>query len=510
MNGQGNSVRMSVDHLLARSALYQPAKDAVIDTRGSVTYGDLDGLTSRFARYLQSTSIGQGDRVALVLPNCIEFVAAFFAISRAGAVLVPLNSGYTDSEFRHALKDSGARLTICRGTLVERIAAMKAELPDLGHVLAIEDLGSLRDLAAGFSAARLDPGIDWNEPHAILYTSGTTGQPKGAVLAHRTRISNTLAGQIGYETTRHIRASCPAPMFHSGGMILGLINVLAAGGTLLLPDDASLDGAIHALSRLDANMILSVPTVIHRMIQSDDFHRAAAGRSFAVIHGAAPIAEPDVERLLAELPDCRPFHGYGSTEATQLTVLSPEEYRQFPRATGRALPGIDVRVVGPDGQAVAPGEVGEVVTRGPHIFDGYLNDPEKTNEAIHDGLHWTGDLASQDERGLITIVGRRTEMIISGGFNVYSSEVEQALQSHPAIDEAVVFGLPDEEWGEQVVAAVILKSGMTCSPEDLIQSGRRSLISYKLPRRVFFVESLPRTPVGKVQKHKLAEKFAKI
>ncbi|MDP6426646.1 MAG: class I adenylate-forming enzyme family protein [Rhodospirillales bacterium] len=499
---------MSVDHLLARSALYQPAKEAVLDARGSLTYGALDALASRFARYLQSRSIGKGDRIALLVPNCIEFIAAFFAISRAGAVLVPLNPGYTDPEFRHALRDSGARLAICRSDLAERVEAMRAELSDLDLVLAIEDAHSVQDLVAGFSAAPLNLGIGWNEPQAILYTSGTTGHPKGAILSHRTRIFNTLSGQIGYETTRLTRASCPAPLFHSGGMILGLVNVLAAGGTLLLPDDASVDGAIHALSHQDANMILSVPTVIHRMIQSDDFHRAAAGRSFAVIHGAAPISEPDVERMLAELPDCRPFHGYGSTEATQLTVLSPDEYRQFPRATGRALPGIDVRVVDTEGQEVEPGVVGEVVTSGPHVFDGYLNDPEKTSEAIHDGFHWTGDLATIDERGLISIVGRRTDMIISGGFNVYSSEVEQVLQTHPAVDEAAVFGLPDEEWGEQVAAAVILKGGMNCSAEELVRTCRNSLISYKKPRHIFFVETMPRTPVGKVQKHKLAEKFA--
>ena len=499
-----------VDHLLARSAVEQPAKEAVLDKRGSLTYGGLDALASRFARYLQSRSIGEGDRIALLLPKCIEFVAAFFAISRAGAVLVPLNPGYTDPEFGHALEDSGARMVIGRARLTERIEAMREDLPKLDHVLAIEDGQSMQDLAAGFSASALNSGIDWNEPHCILYTSGTTGRPKGAVLSHRTRIFNTLSGQIGYQTTRLTRASCPAPLFHSGGMILGLVNVLAAGGTLLLPGDSSVDGAIHALTRQDANLILSVPTVIHRMIQSDDFHRAAAGRSFAVIHGAAPMAESDVERMLAELPGCRPFHGYGSTEATQLTVLAPEEYQKFPRATGRALPGIDLRVVDANGHQVEPGEVGEVVTAGPHVFDGYLNDPEKTSEAVHDGLHWTGDLATMDERGLISVVGRRTDMIISGGFNVYSSEVEQVLQAHPAIDEAAVFGLPDAEWGERVVAAVILKSGMTCSADDLVQTCRRSLISYKLPRHVFFVESLPRTPVGKVQKHKLAEKFAEV
>jgi acyl-CoA synthetase (AMP-forming)/AMP-acid ligase II len=500
-------MRMSVDDLLTGSALRWGDKEAVVDAGRSLSYGALEMAASRLANLLRARGCQPGERVALVLPNSASFVIAFFAISRLGAVLVPLSPNYTDRELGVILSDAGVVFALCGQPHVGRLQDLRALLPALLDVLAIDDLDRLETLIAGHSDGRSSGVADWSAPHAILYTSGTTGKPKGAILSHRSRIVNSLSGQIGYEIGTATRANIPAPMFHSGGMILGLINVIAAGGTLLIPPDGGVEAQCHALEELGANLLLTVPTMIYRMVESPVFRSRAGHRAFALIHGASPIPAAVVSKLLDDFPACRPFHGYGSTEACQLTVLGPEEYRAFPAMTGRALPGIDVRVLREDGEVVTPGEVGEIVTTGPHVFDGYLNDAEQTQAALHGGLHWTGDLATIDARGLISVVGRRKDMIISGGFNVYTREVEDIIHTHPAVEEAAVFGLPDVEWGEVVAAAVILRPGMHLNAEGLRRHCRQGLTGYKTPGRIWFVDAMPRTPVGKVRKPDLAKQF---
>jgi long-chain acyl-CoA synthetase len=502
------SSRMTVSRLLDRSAEFWPDNVAVVAGETELTYANLRAMSCRLARVLQASGIKAGDRVSLILPNSAEFVVCFFAIARIGAVLLPLNPAYTDDEIYAILQDAEVRSVLCASPHHERIEAMRNRLPALGVVIAVPTFQALAELCTGYPDERFDAETEESAAHAILFTSGTTGRAKGAILSHRSRVVNSLAGQIGYKITSQTRANVPSPLFHSGGMILGLINVLAAGGTLLLPRDGSVDAAVDAFAHRGANLLLTVPTLVFRMVEHARFCKIARDLPFAIIHGAAPIPQPVVDRLLDSFPQCRPFHGYGSTEACQLTVLGPDEYRRFPTATGRALPGVDVRVVDEQGANVAPEHVGEIVTAGPHVFDGYLNAPEQTAEALHDGLHWTGDLATTDERGIITVVGRRKDMIITGGFNVYAREVEDVLQGHPSVMEAAVFGVPDMEWGEAVAAAIIVKPGMNMSKDDVVRCCREHLASYKKPKHVWFVGELPRNTLGKIQKPKLVKLYS--
>ncbi len=501
--------KMTVSRLLDRSAQLQPDHVAVIAGDNTLTYAKLQALSCRLARTLRASGLKTSDRIAVILPNSAEFVVCFFAIARIGAVLVPLNPAYTDDELVPILDDAEVRCVLCVPTHRERLEAMRTRLPALSMVTPVPSLAALADLCASERDDTFDAQIDDTATHAIMFTSGTMGRPKGAILSHRTRIINSLSGRIGYEITAKTRANVPAPMFHSGGMILGLTNVLAAGGTLLLPRDGSLDAAVEAFENRGANLLLTVPTLVYRMIEHPRFKAVARDLPFAIIHGAAPIPYPVVRQLLETFPKCQPFHGYGSTEACQLTVLGPEEYRRFPTATGWALPGIDVRVVDPQGHEVAPGAVGEIVTAGPHVFDGYLKAPEQTADALHDGLHWTGDLGTVDERGIISVVGRLKDMIITGGYNVYAREVEDVLVTHPAIAEVAVFGVPDQEWGEAVAAAIVLKPGMNLDDDAVVRHCRQHLTSYKKPTRIWFVSSLPRNTIGKIQKPRLRELLAK-
>lgn len=497
--------QLTVSRLLDRSIQLWPDKVAVVAGEVTLTYAALQTLSCRFARLLQSMGVAKGQRVALILPNSAQFIVCFFAIARIGAILVPLNPAYTDDELSGILQDAGVRDVFCVPTHRDRLEALRRGLPELGSVTPLASLDELHALCAGQSADWFEVAIEDTATHAIMFTSGTTGRVKGAILSHRTRVANTLAGQIGYEINPQTRANVPSPLFHSGGMILGLINVLAAGGTLLIPKDGSVDAAVDAFVEQGANLLLTVPTLVFRMVEHPIFSRVARDLPFAIIHGAAPMPRVVVERLLDGFPQCRPFHGYGSTEACQLTVLGPDEYRRFPTATGRALPGVDVRVVDERGQDVAPGTVGEIVTAGPHVFDGYLNAAEQTAEALHGGLHWTGDIATMDDCGIITVVGRRKDMIISGGFNIYAREVENVLQAHPAVQEAAVFGVADIEWGESVAAALIVKPGMNVSTDEVVAHCRDRLASYKKPKHVYFVTEFPRNTLGKIRKKDLAQ-----
>lgn len=506
-----NSVtdRLTIDRLLVQSAQRWPDKAAIVTFDVTVTYRTLDGLSRRMARMLLAKGIKPRSRVAIILQNSVEFMIALYGISRAGAVTVPVNPAFTDRELVHLLSDSDAEIVVCRSSHVERIHAQKASFPSLREIVEIDSLVDLEKELTGVSDAPILSPLDSSSIHSILYTSGTTGQPKGAIVSQRSRVVNSMSCRLGYEVSYDTRLNCPVPMFHSGGMVLGCVNVIAAGGTLIIPPDVAPDTTIRVVSDYGANYLLLVPTLILRLVDSASFQDVIARTPIRLLHGAAPMPTALAERMFREFPLCRPFHAYGATEAPQMTALPPDEYRTHPSATGRPLPGCDVWVADEHGMPVEPGQIGEILTKGAHVFEGYLNAPEQTASVLRDGTYHTGDLASVDDDGIITIVGRTRDMIITGGFNVYAKEIEDVLHQHPGISQAAVFGLPDREWGEAVSAAIIARPGDLPNADQIAEFCRTRLAPYKKPRNIFFVQSLPMTPAGKVQKFKLAEQFNK-
>jgi acyl-CoA synthetase (AMP-forming)/AMP-acid ligase II len=500
--------RLTVDRVLTRSAAQWDQKDAIVAPDVTLSYVALETSSRRFARVLLARGVGVGSRIGVILPSSADLVISLFAIARTGATLVPINPGFTDPELTHILKDAAVSVLICRKSHTDRAHALRAAVPSLREVIEIDSFSQLMALIEGMSAAPLNAPVFSDATHSILYTSGTTGRPKGAMLSHRSRVFNSLPCVIGYEIGPATRMHCPVPLFHSGGMVIGIMSGITAGATVIVGYDAGPDTTAHLMARHGANCLLSVPTIIRRLLDSAAFNEIAAGRSFSLIHGGAGMPSALAQRMFETWPGCRPIHAYGATEAPQLTALSPEEYRSHLSATGRPLPGLAVEVCDASGNAVPPGTLGEIVTSGPHLFDGYLNDAEGTAKVLRDGQFWTGDLATVDEAGIITISGRSADLIISGGFNVYAREVEEALYTHPQVQHAAVFGLPDEEWGETVAAAIILRPEATLTEDEVIRFCRTRLASYKKPKRVWFVDELPLTPVGKVQKFKLAERFA--
>lgn len=495
----------SVDLLLKTSARRNPEKTAVECAEQKISYGELDALVNQFARYLAIKGVQSGDCVGVILPNSIEIIVALFALARCGAVLVPLNPAFTDHELAFIFSNAGIKTAITRRSHSQRLNSFTGNDRKI-RVVEIESLASLEILCAGES--KLDIHLARSLKHSLLYTSGTTGRPKGAIVSHVARVHNSLSCMLGYGINAQTRMNCPAPMFHSGGMMIGLLSVIGAGGTVLIPEDASGPATKSALLDQGANFLLTVPTIIRRLVDDSSFCQAALDREFSILHGAAGMPAPLALQMIEEWPKCRPFHGYGSTEALQLTVLSPEEYSGNIGATGRPLPGTEVVVRHPDGTPAQTGEIGEITTAGPHLFSGYLNDPDATSARMRGGVYWTGDRAWVDEAGIITIAGRSAELIISGGFNVYAKEVEDVLHGCEGVTHAAVIGLPDRDWGEKVVAVIQTLPGAVLSESQLQDACSDKLTQFKKPKTIIFVKDMPLNSTGKIEKHRLHELFS--
>lgn len=492
---------------LQRSARRYPTKVAVVDSDGRrYSYAQLEEDARKVSAAFAAKGIAPGDKVGVVLPNSYAFVVVLYGLAHAGIVLIPLNPAYTRDELGYVLSDAGVSAVVTSDgstVLGMDLGGHDSGVPTVRHVILADDLlRSQADVSAAAAAA-----VPEGTPHSILYTSGTTGRPKGAMISHRSRMVNGASCVIGYGFTEEDSLWIPIPLFHSGGMFLGLMSCIAAGAAVVLSRGADPEIAVRLLSAGEINAMIVVPTIVYRLLAHEGWRAAADGTLRRIIVGGAAMPADTANRLLRALPDIRCYGAYGSTEAPQLTVLDPAEFRSDPTRTGRPLPYVEVRVVDGDGIDVGPGSVGEIVTRGPHLFDGYLGRPE-LDVRSDDGWYRLGDLATLHADGTFSIVGRTTEMIVSGGFNVYAREVEEVLYTHPAISEVAVIGLPDAEWGEVVAAAVVPAEPSAISRHEVIQHAKAHLAGYKTPREVFIVDQLPHTPVGKIRKSGLSAQFA--
>lgn len=501
---------MTTTDLFLRSCARHPRKTVLIDGEYRYSYSELNDLCNRLANALAKRNIRKGDRVALLTKNCKEFVISYFALPKIGAVLVPLNHRCVAKELEYMLSDCDAKVLIYEAEYGETVARLKDHLPGFSLYIGIGKRPFVmgEDFEGIISSEKSDePEVESLEEDecSILYTSGTTGKPKGAVISHRTRVSCTvnmlLDGSIETEGV-----SLPGgPLFHTGTTNISLLPHVAAGATIVLVpqlDPTSIAGAIHSEK---VTHLATVPTVLHNMLGAGVFDQYDFSSLRNVYYGASTIPLKDLERILSLFPNVRFFQGYGQTESTQLTVLRPEDQLRKFGCTGRAHLLVDLRVVDDNDQDVQPGGTGEVITRGPHVMKGYLNLPEANRESFRNGWFHTGDIARIDQEGFITIVGRKKDMIISGGENIYPREIELVLNTHPKIREAAVFGIPDEKWGESVCAAVILKPNETLTEEEVIRYCKENLASYKKPRKVIFCQSFPRNTTGKVIKEEMKE-----
>ena len=490
-----------------------PSRPCVIDGERQLSYGDVAREVDRLVNALRSAGLGPGDRFGYLSRNSADMAVAFLAASKSGVVALPLNWRLAPVEWQHILAQGGARLLIAQAEFASAFDEARPTQLEAAYIVdgRREGWNDYRAwLASQQDTATATEGDDRLALYQ-MYTSGTTGDPKGAVIAHRAVITNALQAMLVFEPrfSPQDRTLIVMPMFHAGAASF-VVGTLITGATMVIHREFNAGALVDALAGG-----VTIANLVPAMLQMALTHVPdVAGRDYSrlhtIIYGASPIAEDTLRRAL-DVFRCRFYQGYGQTEATaSLTMLTHTDHEralagkpELLLSAGRPLAGTQIRIVDAHGRALPAGEIGEIVVRGPQLMQGYWNKPAETAAAFLDGWLRTGDVGRLDAEGYLYICDRAKDVIISGGENVYPREVENVLFAHPSIADAAVIGIPDVTYGETVMAVVVLKAGADLSTDDLVTHCRRQLGGYKLPRRVEFVTSLPRNPSGKVLKKEL-------
>ena len=513
----------AIVEVVAAHAQREPERPAIIFDGAVVSYGRLYADVERFARALVVSGLEPGDRVGLFLENSPMFAVAYLGAHLAGGVVTLINTQYRQVELSHIMTDAAVRFCVTSPAGVAELRPL--ELPALrlrivvgqaepeAAPLAMDDTAGesvgyeafLRrgDGPAGAAVTLSAPEGD--APAVIGYTSGTTGRSKGALLLHRNLMANIAAITTAWRWTPNDRLLLTLPLFHTHGLMVGLHGTLYMGGSAVLRRKFD---AADALAAFDADpeisLFFGVPTMYGRLVAEAQQRGVPSHLPRLFVSGSAPLSPhlfDEFERIFGQ----RILERYGMTE-TGMNLTNPYDGERRAGTVGGPFPGQEARIVDVSARTpLPPGEIGEIEVRGPHVFAGYVNRPDATAEAFSpDGWFKTGDLGWVSDDGYFTITGRARELIISGGYNIYPREVEDVLATHPAVAEVAVLGAPDTDMGEQVVAVIVPKSAEGAHADDLIAYCRERLASYKKPRRVVFVEALPRNALGKVQKHLLS------
>lgn len=539
-----------VDHLLDVATMQYPTNAATLFYGQKLTYAELTTQVNAVAATLQAMGISKGDRVALMLPNCPQFVIAYFAILRVGAIVANVNPLYTPREIGLVLNESGAStlFTLDTGAVNLSRARMAGQLPALKQIVAVRLADYMADAArerflAGQAAQGIEPPqipdtvmrwetllelgtgkiptrpeIDAAEDVAVLqFTGGTTGTPKGAMLTHRNIMANTL--QCFEWGKQYIRQGSEIfltiiPLFHVYGMTSALNQCVMCGGTLLLVPRFDPTETLNLINTYKPGYFPGVPTMYIALLNHPAIKDTDLSCLRVLNSGSAPLPR-DVQIRFRAYCSGIVAEGYGLSEAAPTTHCNPLFNKQKIGSVGLPMPDTDAKIVdASDGHELAVGEVGEVIVCGPQVMKGYYNRPEETASALRqreDGCIWlhTGDIGRMDADGYFEIVDRKKDLILVGGFNVYPREVEEVLYTHPAVQEAAVIGIPDAYSGEKVKALVVLKPGSEAvTPEAMIIYCREHLAGYKTPSLLVFVEQLPKSAVGKVLRTELRQQHA--
>jgi acyl-CoA synthetase (AMP-forming)/AMP-acid ligase II len=483
-----------------------------------MTYAEADRAANRVAHALADAGLEIGDRAAILAKNCLEYVVFYYGASKAGVVPVPLNYRLAPPEWSFIVGDADAKLLLARGELAEAIDAVRGELPGVKRWLSLgsDVAGWDRWEEATASMPDTPPDRDVQPGHDVyqMYTSGTTGRPKGAVLSHAAVAWNQLQISVQLEAAPGDRALIVAPLYHAAAVIMSF-SAVARGASLFVQEEFVPAEVVRALSEERIAQALLVPAMIQFcLVAVPDVAERDYSNLRTIVYGASAIAEQTL-RQAVETFGCGFLQAYGMTETTAAaTNLLPADHERALRekpelllSCGRPVLGTRVRIVDENDRDVAVGEIGEVLIQGPQVMKGYWNRPEATEEALRDGWMHTGDAGVVDEEGYFYIQDRVKDMIVSGGENVYPREIEEVLYRHEAVAEAAVIGVPDDRWGEAVKAIVVLKDGVDASADDLLEFCRARLGGFKQPRSIDFIEALPRNLSGKVLKKDLREPY---
>lgn len=498
--------------LLAHSAAKNPGAPAIIHRDRTIAYGELLALAEGFAAGLASLGISERARVAILLPNCVPFAVAYLGAGRAGASVVPMNVLYRPDEARFILEHSEAEVLVTAEPFRPMVQAIRPQLPNLKHVVVAGEGGAsdgemdFRDLCAS-RAAECTPS-DEEDVAVILYTSGTTGRPKGVMLTHRNLLANAASCSQVLPVGPDDCFLSALPLFHSFGAMVFLVLPMMVGARVQIIDRFMPSHVLTLMEESGATIFGGVPSMFGLMLQAACEDRPNLSALRFSVSGGVPLL-PEIWQAFEETSSAAVVEGYGLTEASPVVAVNPPYGVRKPGSVGPVVPGVEVRLVDGHGQEVPPGEDGELTVRGDNVMKGYLHKPEDTQEVLRDGWLYTGDLARADGDGYLYIVGRKKELIIVGGLNVYPGEVERVLAEHPSVQEVAAFGVPDQSRGEAVWAAVVPCPGAEVSQKELQAFCRERLASYKVPRGIGMRDELPKNALGKVMRHVLSDEVVR-
>lgn len=504
---------MLTGDMLRRSAERFPKKPAILWQGTSLSYWDLNLAANRLANGLIGLGLPKGCKVGMLCRNRTEYGITFFGVSRSGGVLVNISVLYAPEELQYVLDKADVEILIFEDVFREKVAAVRPHLPKIRSFICI---GGEAEGAVNF-AAFLETGseeyptveIDEDDPFSMTYTGGTTGRPKGVLTTHRNRMITAHTVMVEEAIDERDVVGIVTPLFHVAALNIMFQPAVLAGATctLLTKWNVADFAAMARDTRMTAAFM--VPTQVSMVVSDPAFDAANYASWTKLSFAGAPMPDWVQRDMMEKLPSVKLTQIYGQSEVGVLTVLRHWYLPQKIGSIGRQAYNVDVAVVDRDGNPVKPGEIGEVVSRGENVMLEYYNEPDQTANFFRKGWGWTGDLATIDEDGFITLVDRSKDMIISGGENVYPKEIENVLYEHVAVAECAVFGIPDEKWGEVPAAYIQIKSGVSVSEDELVTHCAERLARFKRPRLVKFVPDFPKTPIGKIQKNILREPYWK-
>jgi long-chain acyl-CoA synthetase len=475
------------------------------------SFAQFEAAVERAAAMLQSHGVTKGDVVSLLMPNSAEYIIAYFACWKLGALAGPVNSLLKDDETQFVMHNSEAKAVLVASEFRARIENIKGALPHLKSVITFDqEAEATREFAHVNDQSRQDacaPGRD--DDAIIIYTSGTTGKPKGCLLTHANLIANArqISDWLGF--TESDRLLTIMPLFHMNAVSVTTMSALYAGGSTVINPKFSASKFWNVISEYQVTSFGSVATMLSMLLNTYPEGVPAGLKTdqlrFAMC-GSAPVPA-EVMKKFEETFDCPVVEGYGLSESTCRSTFNPPDERRRPGSCGLSI-GNEMKVVDDDDNEVPDGELGEIVLRGENILKGYFRNPEANERAFRGGWFHTGDVGYRDKEGFFYIVDRKSDMIIRGGENIYPREIDEVLYQHPAVAAAATIGVHDPLYGEEVAAFIVLKNGTKVTEQELIDYCKSKLADYKRPKTVRFVEDIPKGPTGKLLKRELARLFA--
>jgi long-chain acyl-CoA synthetase len=490
---------MNLAKILTDAAARDPDHVALKLDDAELTYGRLEQGSARVAGLLRDRGLVPGDRVGIMLPNVPYFAVCYYGVLRAGAVVVPMNVLLKRREVAFYLGDSGANLLFAWEGFAPDA---QAGADEAGTECVLVVPGEFEQMLQGIEP---EPGLTQtadDDTAVILYTSGTTGTPKGAELTHANLTRNCAVIGSLLDMGASAVTLGALPLFHSFGQTCAMNATIATGGTLTLIPRFDPGKALAVIQRDDVNVFQGVPTMYGAILHHPGREQYDLSRLQLCASGGSAMPV-ELMRGFEAAFGCKVLEGYGLSETSPVASFNHPDRERKPGSIGTPVEGVQMKVVDDDGHEVPQGEVGEIVIRGHNVMKGYWGRPEATAEAIRDGWFHSGDMALVDEDGYFFIVDRKKDMIIRSGYNVYPREIEEILYEHPAVREAAVLGVPHDEYGEEVGAAVALKAGASVSAEELQDFVKEQVAAYKYPRYIWFVDELPKGPTGKILKREI-------